>query len=424
MQPAMNAIRDPADDGGNLTRPGYLPPPEPAISDAERYLAGLWASTLGIRPIGRTDDFFALGGGSRDAAAIFARIASERGLTLPLALLVTHPTVAALAGALVAAEPERPAQPDILVPIRPGGGRPPFVVVHGFGGEVVSARALVKPLYPDIPFYGVRAQERLLGKFEAGRGVPQIAAGYIARIRALQPHGPYYLAGYCAGGVIAFEMAVQLRRAGEPVALLMMIDSAFFYAMTPLRRFVHRIRRSIALLRRDGAKGIAASYKRWTTRRAARRQLEAQRAIAGEAKPAAPTRAAQAKAERAAARGVDHSYMPVEYRQQFYALLERYRPPVYEGDVLMVNTPGIIDLTGDESLGWGWRIKGKLRVEIIDTRHNDIMRSPAVERIAALVNEAYGIDQRAPSIQPAASVAAGLGGGKVAAIGTPAAPAE
>jgi len=402
-----------AEEGASATRPGYLAPPEPPVSEPERYLAALWEATLGIRPIGRNDDFFALGGGSRDAAAIFARIASERGLTLPLALLVTHPTIAQLAPSLTTPETAREAEPDILVPIRKSGRYSPFFVVHGFGGEVLSARALADPMSADIPLYGIRARERAAGKFTLGRDVAQIAEDYVAHIRRLQPEGPYYFGGYCAGGIIAFEMATQLRRMGERVGLLMMIDASFIYAMSPSRRLAHRARHHLDMLRREGFAAIKRSFNRWNRRRATRRMIDERRIAAGLPKQGSATRE---KDERREAIGMDHSYMPDQYREQFYALLELYRPPTYDGDVLMVNTPGIIDLTGDRTLGWGWRIKGKLRVEIVDVHHNYILRSPATDRIAALVHEAYGI---AAGPQPEAATAPGAG----SMMPMPAAPA-
>ena len=54
-----------------------------------------------------------------------------------------------------------------------------------------------------------------------------MAADYVAEIRAVQPHGPYFLAGYSFGGRVSFEIAQQLVRAGERVSFLGMIDTTF-----------------------------------------------------------------------------------------------------------------------------------------------------------------------------------------------------
>ena len=42
-------------------------------------------------------------------------------------------------------------------------------------------------------------------------------------MRSIEPKGPYYLGGYCFGGTVAFEMAQQLRREGQEVALLVLL---------------------------------------------------------------------------------------------------------------------------------------------------------------------------------------------------------
>src|SRR5688572_10921850 len=52
-----------------------------------------------------------------------------------------------------------------------------------------------------------------------------MAAQYVKDLRAFQPHGPYYLGGYCFGGNVAYEMARQLMEAGEKVALLVLLNS-------------------------------------------------------------------------------------------------------------------------------------------------------------------------------------------------------
>ena len=57
--------------------------------------------------------------------------------------------------------------------------------------------------------------------------VEEIAAYEVAQIRELQPQGPYYIAGYCAGGSIAFESARQLAAAGEEVARVLLFGSPF-----------------------------------------------------------------------------------------------------------------------------------------------------------------------------------------------------
>jgi thioesterase domain-containing protein len=106
-----------------------------------------------------------------------------------------------------------------LTPDQPGGSGPPFFCVHGFGGGVLGYAELARQLGPEQPFYGLQAAG-LNGLDEPDVRIEDMAARYLQAMRAVQPEGPYYLGGYCYGGIVAFEMARQLRTQGEHVALL------------------------------------------------------------------------------------------------------------------------------------------------------------------------------------------------------------
>jgi thioesterase domain-containing protein len=71
--------------------------------------------------------------------------------------------------------------------------------------------------------YGVRHQSED-GKRALYTTVPDIAEHYLSEMRAVQPHGPYFFGGYCFGGVVAFEMAQQLKKLNKEVRLLVMLD--------------------------------------------------------------------------------------------------------------------------------------------------------------------------------------------------------
>jgi len=53
-----------------------------------------------------------------------------------------------------------------------------------------------------------------------------MAAHYIEEIKTVQPEGPYFIGGYSFGGLVAFEMARQLRAQGQEIALLALFDTA------------------------------------------------------------------------------------------------------------------------------------------------------------------------------------------------------
>ncbi|HEU5323665.1 MAG TPA: thioesterase domain-containing protein, partial [Methylomirabilota bacterium] len=119
-------------------------------------------------------------------------------------------------------------EPSLLVdlqPERPAGAasRPPFFCVHAIGGAVLSYRALALELGEEQPFYGIQAAGLAGGK--AVDDLPAMAAQYAAAVEAVEPDGPYLLGGWSFGGVVAFEMARQLRQRGRPVALVALFDS-------------------------------------------------------------------------------------------------------------------------------------------------------------------------------------------------------
>jgi len=97
-----------------------------------------------------------------------------------------------------------------LVPIRTSGTKPPFYFVHAIGGNVLNFASFAGHFDPDQPVYGLQARG-LDGKDIPNMSIQQMAADYLQDIRKIQPEGPYCIGGFSAGGVVAFEMARQLR---------------------------------------------------------------------------------------------------------------------------------------------------------------------------------------------------------------------
>ena len=100
-------------------------------------------------------------------------------------------------------------QPRAIVPLQPLGTRPPVFAVAGHNGDVFCYRALAQHLGDDQPFFGLQPPGAD-GQSQPLTSVEDLAAYFASQIRAFQPNGPYLLAGYCAGGTIAFELARQL----------------------------------------------------------------------------------------------------------------------------------------------------------------------------------------------------------------------
>ncbi|MDJ0730271.1 MAG: amino acid adenylation domain-containing protein [Crocosphaera sp.] len=110
-----------------------------------------------------------------------------------------------------------------LVPIQPQGSKPPLFFVPGILGSVFDLYPLARCLGEDQPFYGLRS----LGLGEGEEPLTQmadIAAHHIKTIQAVQPQGPYFLGGHSFGGKVAWEMAQQLRKQGQNVSWLALMD--------------------------------------------------------------------------------------------------------------------------------------------------------------------------------------------------------
>lgn len=103
-----------------------------------------------------------------------------------------------------------------LMPIRTGGAKPPLFCIHG------EPLKMAQEMHPERPLYGIYCAYD--PDFESVKDIEELAAVYLREARLIQPHGPYYLVGFCAGGLAAFEMARQLLEAGEQVAYLGLLD--------------------------------------------------------------------------------------------------------------------------------------------------------------------------------------------------------
>ncbi len=209
----------PAPESGVEGKPGDTDQP---INIFELELLRLWRRLFHREDIGRNDSFFDLGGHSLLAARLTTEIDKLLSCKLPISALFQSPTVASLTRRLTAENWTPPWKS--LVPLQPLGAKPPFFLVHGWGGDVFVFLGLAQQLAPDQPAYGLQAVG-LDGKLARHTTLEHMAAHYVQEIRSFQPEGPYYLGGYSMGGLIAFEMAQQLHRQGQRVALLALFDT-------------------------------------------------------------------------------------------------------------------------------------------------------------------------------------------------------
>ncbi|MCO7542569.1 non-ribosomal peptide synthetase [Pseudomonas sp. VA159-2] len=192
---------------------------EAPLGEREQALAALWAQVLEVERVGRHDSFFELGGHSLLAIRLVSAM-EHAGLRTTLAELFQYPSVAALAERL--GQREAPQQDPSLVTVRATGSGPALFLIHEFSGLDLYFPVLGRHIPGDFPIYGlpgVPVGEAQLQTLEC------LAARLVRRLRAVQPQGPYRLAGWSFGGVLAFEVAAQLLGADQAVAFVGLIDT-------------------------------------------------------------------------------------------------------------------------------------------------------------------------------------------------------
>jgi amino acid adenylation domain-containing protein len=234
MVPSVCVVLDalPLTPNGKVDK-AALPAPQLSLSRSGReyvaprtglqqQLVDIWEELFKIHPIGLTDNFFELGGHSLLMVMLVARVEERLGKRVAMGELFREPTIEHLSE-LVGHGKGNLLQ-SLIVPMQAEGTRLPMFSPHAAGGQVWCYTDLVRYIGDDQPFYGVQAREPEAG-LVASTDIEAMASDYVAAVRDHQPTGPYLLCGWSMGGVIAFEMARQLRAQGEEIAMLVLLDS-------------------------------------------------------------------------------------------------------------------------------------------------------------------------------------------------------
>jgi len=215
-------------------------------------LSEIWKGIFGDRAISATDNFFDLGGNSLLVAKLLLRVEQEFGKRLSLTDIFHAPTIQQLAAMLE--ERNISIQHPAVAPIQPRGSKPPLFWVRG--GPLF--RPLANRLGLDQPLLGLHLPASDARALQVPYQLEEIAAALVRRMREVQNEGPYYLAGLCVNGVIAYEMARQLLLQDQNVALLALFDAqnpAYyedFSHESRSRLLKKRIQFQLSTLRRNG----------------------------------------------------------------------------------------------------------------------------------------------------------------------------
>ncbi|MEV4432051.1 amino acid adenylation domain-containing protein [Streptomyces sp. NPDC049555] len=205
-----------------LPEPPAAPAGRAPRSGREEVLCGLFAEVLGAPGMGIDDNFFEFGGHSLLASKLAGLIGAVLGAEVSVRTIFAAPTPAALLERIDGGDAAGGF--DVLLPLRTTGTRPPLFAVHPVGGLSWCYAGLLRALDADQPLYGLQSRGAD-GSEPPAATLAEMVADYVAQMRSVQPAGPYHLVGWSLGGALAQAVAAELRRQGEEVGLLALLDS-------------------------------------------------------------------------------------------------------------------------------------------------------------------------------------------------------
>lgn len=318
---------------GGTTRARRFVAPRNAV---EEQLSETWKAALHLESISMDDRFLELGGHSLLALRLLSRINQQFNSKLSLDVLLQAETIAEMAQLLnPATEQAAPWSPLVQLQSTDGGeAELPFFCVHPATGSPFAYVELARQLKRQ--FYGL--QSRVVEPFTS---IPEMAANYLQAVRAVQPSGPYLLGGWSMGGLVAYEMAVQLQTQGAAVGLVALMDRA---ALVDPPRDEPELRELF--------EAVVANVK-----------------------------------EQVRASGNVTEFDSEKYRQYWqvfvsnYRATEAYRAPRYEGRVVLLTSEESRELAADETLGWS-SLAAEVKVHHVPGSHNSMILPPNVEVVS------------------------------------------
>ncbi|SAK52224.1 acetoacetyl-CoA synthetase [Caballeronia temeraria] len=381
------ALRNPASLDAIRTHPalqhraGDVPHSYATREELERLLQTKWEQLFAFAPIGRDDNFFELGGHSLLAARLLADLQPIIGRQIPLATMLRAPTIAKLAD--VIDKGALPQTSEVLVPMREGEGAPLFLV-HSVTGSVLECTRLIGNMRKQRPVYGLQALG-LDGESAPQRRVEDMAKTYIEQIRKVQPNGPYALAGFSFGGLIALEIAQQLFGAGEQTEFVCLLDTYVQERWLPWF--------ALLAFRRDYAARLLKTLAGMSPRERA--------AFAGAKMSAAANKLAmrlgrvpQTRTQTQTSPGAD-PMPPVlrRMRDTFRTAMNNYRPKPFEGGrIVYVRAASREEDRGDPLPLWQKIARGGLTVAEVPGNHAGVIEEPGVYAAAAALDRDYSAE--------------------------------
>ena len=193
-------------------------------NDIEFRLAKIWSRLLKKEKVGVQDNFFEIGGNSLLAIRLMVQINKAFEIDVNVADLFELPTIYLMMQKIMF---QAPKEDDTVLKVITGtGDNRPWFCVPGAGGNAIVYVELGQELGEQQPFYSF-VSPGLDGRVERlPQSIEEMASIYVDSIQEVDPHGPYILGGYSMGGMVAYEMAIQLERKGFEVEQLILFDAA------------------------------------------------------------------------------------------------------------------------------------------------------------------------------------------------------
>lgn len=233
-------------------------------TEEEKIVAAIWKEVLNIENIDIFSNFFEMGGHSLIAVRVMNKLEQKTGKRLPLSVLFEHSSVETFAKLL---NKDKEIYSDCLVPIKSNGNKVPLFIVHGAGLNVLNFVNLSKHFDEEQPIYGIQGTKPK-GYDNWYESIEDMAAHYIDAIVQVNPNGPYALAGFSFGGIVAFEMTRQLKEQGKKVSLTALldsyVDSSYYYQTYRQKQLVRYF--DITHRRLDFLKEMFLSWKAFKMR--------------------------------------------------------------------------------------------------------------------------------------------------------------
>jgi amino acid adenylation domain-containing protein len=221
-------------------------------TNEEKVVATIWKESLNLEKIDVFSNFFELGGHSIKAVKVMMEVTKLTGKQIPISALFQHSTIEKFAKLLSV---NYVNSLDHLVLLQPNGTKTPLFIVHGAGLNILNFADMLQYFDQDQPVYGFQGIGRN-GYENWFQSIESMATCYINSLIKINPKGPYAIAGFSFGGIVAFEMARQLKAQGKTVSVIALLDtyadSSYYYdsyVQKKLMRFYDRTRKWLDFLK-------------------------------------------------------------------------------------------------------------------------------------------------------------------------------